>query len=111
MTVNIISLNARGLRNFEKAKQIMEFYRNKCNILCLQETHTTVDCEKIWMSTWGGQILFSHGESNARGIAVLINPSLKCDVSQMRTDTSGRLLMCNLFVEDTYINLNVYIWP
>ena len=67
MVLNIVSLNVRGIRDAEKRCSIFNFYRNKCNILCLQETHSTLADEAMWRSEWGANIMFSHGESNARG--------------------------------------------
>ena len=65
MTVNIISLNVRGIRDAEMRRAVFNFYRNRCDILCLQETHSTSDDENVWANEWGGLILMSHGTVKA----------------------------------------------
>ena len=44
----------------------------------LQETHSTVETEKMWVKQWNGPIFFSHGTSKARDICILIET--KCDL-------------------------------
>ena len=72
MSFNIISLNVRGLQNDTKRRAIFQYCRERATIICLQETHSTPDIEQKWKLEWGGNILFSHGESNARGCCILI---------------------------------------
>ena len=72
MAVNIISLNVHGLRDTNKRRAIFEMYRKKCDILCLQETHSEVSDEPYWTAEWGGKIIFSHGNTNATGTAILV---------------------------------------
>ena len=72
MTLNLISLNVRGIRDEIKRKKIFQFYNEKrCDVLCLQETHSTKEDEIEWKLEWGGNIIFTHGQSNARGCAML----------------------------------------
>ena len=43
--IKIISASCQGLHDFKK-KDLLHFYRQqKCNILCLQDTHFTQDME------------------------------------------------------------------
>ena len=70
--LRIITLNVRGLRNENKRRSIFNYYRKRADIICLQETHSTEVDEKCWRNEWGGIMLFSHGESNARGVAILV---------------------------------------
>ena len=70
MVINIVSINVRGIREVTKRTAIFDFYRNKCDVLCLQETHCSEPDEQIWKSEWGGQIVFSNGTSAARGVAI-----------------------------------------
>ena len=58
----------------------------------LQETHSSLQYESEWLEQWESKILFSHGESNARGVAILISKQL--DVKLMR---SREILMVDLF--------------
>ena len=96
MAVNIISLNTRGLRETTKRRAVFNFYRTRCDILCLQETHSTQDVEKLWASEWGGVALFSHGTSNSRGVALLIKKNYHINVIDTRICNSGRKIQCKL---------------
>ena len=73
--VDIVSYNVRGIANWNKRAKILKFLRdNIFNVIFLQETHSTRKCEKVWKTQFGGQIFYSHGESNACGCAIMINP-------------------------------------
>ena len=50
------------------------------------------EVEKQWEREWGGKILFSHGSSNARGVAILFKSGLDIDVNSVKADTQGRFL-------------------
>ena len=62
----------------------------------LQETHSDPNCEKIWKNEWGGEIIFSHGTTSARGIAVLIAKNSNMLVKNVYRDTEGRLIILDL---------------
>ena len=65
MSLQLISLNTRGLRDALKRKTVFNYYRERANLICLQETHSTAQDEVIWQSEWGGKIYYSHGTSSA----------------------------------------------
>ena len=72
-SIKFNSFNARGLRNYNKRTSIFKWLESShSGITFLQETHCTANDEKSWSKNWDGQILFSNGESNARGVATLI---------------------------------------
>ena len=92
MVINIISLNTRGLRNNVKRRSIFNFYRPKCDILCIQETHSTHEDEDIWKAEWGGRAFFAHGTNNSRGVAILVKRSCRDKISLGEVDTEGRVI-------------------
>ena len=79
--------------------------------MILQETHSTKEVEKIWESQWGGRILFSHGTSNAKGIAVLLTKELSNKVSQIYLDTEGRLIIFDIDDNDQIITMAAIYAP
>ena len=91
--VNIISLNVRGLRDSEKRRAVFNFYRSRCDILCLQETHSEEKDEVVWNAEWGRKGLFSHWKTNSRGVAIFFKKNLIVDVSQVQTDENGRWII------------------
>ena len=54
----------------EKRRAIFDKHRKNADILVLQETHSESKFEKYWENEWGGKIIFLHGTSAARGIAI-----------------------------------------
>ena len=95
--LNIISLNVRGLREPVKRRSVFEFYRKRCHILCIQETHSIQDDEKIWTAEWGGRVFFSHGNSNARGVAMLIRRDVPVSVDEIKEiGSNGRCIVLKL---------------
>ena len=92
MAVNVISLNVRGLRDEIKRRAIFDFYRQRCDILCLQETHSCPDTAQLWIAEWGHKILFSHGTTNSRGTAILFKKGTKVDIGTTNTSSEGRYI-------------------
>ena len=52
MELNILSFNVRGLRDFNKRKEIYQYVKCKnCQIVMLQETHSTPEDEIDWKNS------------------------------------------------------------
>jgi len=57
----------------------------------------------------GAKILFSHGSTNTRGVAMLIKNSFDIDIMLSQTDSSGRLLLFKALIkEENYTIANIY---
>lgn len=108
--LGLITLNVIGLRNATKRRAIFKSLRKKkVEVIFLQETHSTRDNERIWTSEWGGKILFAHGSSNSRGVAILFprNPQVK--IIDYVSDLEGRYILAQVTAgETTYTLLNTY---
>ena len=91
-TINVLSLNVRGLRDTSKRRSIFEFYRKRCDILCLQETHSTPDDEQLWNNEWGSAGHYSHGTSAAQGVAIFIKKGSCIETEIVHSDKDGRIL-------------------
>jgi len=105
------SLNVRGLRtDNNKRKKIFElFNRQLKGITFLQETHSTPEIELKWNREWGGHIIFSHGSSRSKGVAILIPKNMDYKINDTRKDPEGRYIIVDIScLEDTYILINVY---
>ena len=109
MTLNIVSLNVREIRDSEKRRKIFDTYRNKCQILCLQETHSDSETIHLWANEWGGKLFCAHGNTNAWGVMCLINPKFPYKVVEVHADSDGRSVSIRLNIEDEVICLtNIY---
>ena len=92
--IQIISNNVRGLCEYAKRRNIFyQFHIKKTDIVMLQETHSTKQCESIWNTQWGNKIWFSHGTSAARGTAILIRKGFNCAVHNVIKDEEGRYVI------------------
>ena len=71
----LISFNVNGLGEELKRRKIFNWlkqYYSKC-ICFLQETHSTAQCENKWKTECDSELIFSHGSSNSRGVAIFIS--------------------------------------
>ena len=102
-------MNTRGLGNKNKRKSVFDYYRNKADILCFQETHSSERDEYMWQSEWGEKILFAHGDSNARGVCILVNKSFKGEIEAIHRDLAGRYIIARVQENNVEVNIcNLY---
>ena len=110
--ININSFNCRGLRDEKKRRAVFNWlYSKHSGIVLLQETHSKETDEQLWASEWGGQIFFSHGTNQSRGVAVLLPKNMKerCVITGIERDQSGRVLIIDCNIEDNLFTIfNVY---
>ena len=90
MSLNIISLNTRGIRDITKRRSMFEFYRSRCDILCLQETHSTPEDVSCWTAEWGGKMVLAHGTSQSCGVAICVKKQSSIKIFDEVSDVSGR---------------------
>lgn len=107
--IHICTLNTKGLQQSEKRKRISEWSsQQKCDILLMQETHFTKNLESKVHNDFTGQIFFSNGVSNARGVAILIK-TLNFKIIDEHKDLEGRLLLVNGEINESILTIvNVY---
>ncbi len=99
------------LANLEKRIDDLENQskRNNVDLIFLQETHSPEAGECKWKKEWGFEIIFSHGSSNARGVAVLIKRDLDIVIQQELLNSNGRSIILKALIKDKrYILANIY---
>ena len=108
--VKIVSLNTRGLGNDLKRRKIFRYMKkSKADFCMIQETHCTKKLEGIFSNEWGGKCLFSHGTSNARGVAILCKNKSKTKIEEVHRDMNGRYLICKVGIgQYSYCIANIY---
>ena len=76
LNIDIISLNTAGLGDYTKRRKIFNYLKKQVSckgVVFLQETHSVQKDERIWTNQFGcgqGSIVFSHGNSDARGVLI-----------------------------------------
>ena len=106
----IFTLNVCGLGNIEKRRQLFYYMqKSKGSVFLAQETHSTSSSEEMWENQWGGKIYFSHGESNARGVCILIKNDIAFSVKNIIRDQQGRFIILDMEIDGFRFTLaNVY---
>ena len=100
MSIQLVSLNVRGIRDPLKRRTIFNYYRKRGNILLLQETHSSEEDSELWTNEWGGEAIFSHGEKNSKGVAIFMEANLPYKICQVARDLEGRTIICELENKD-----------
>jgi exonuclease III len=111
--INVLSLNVRGLGDGKKRREIFRwlkrYHKASESITFLQETHTVAENEKTWERDWGSKVFFSHGASNARGVAILMPTKFNFVTELLWRDEGGRILAVCIKSDDFLLNLvNIY---
>jgi exonuclease III len=110
-TVEIASINVRGLRKDLKRQKYFHWFHDnqKFKIIFLQESHSTKEDELAWTEEWGGEIIFSHGTSSSKGVSILFDKSVEKEIHLILTDPNGRYLILDVTIGDVRLTLvNIY---
>ena len=76
---------------------------------CLQETFSKEEDEKIWSAEWGGQIIFSHGSEQSRGVCMLLNVNSGLSFTTVHVDRDGRHIIAKINIGDEQLFVvNIY---
>jgi len=109
--LKVVSLNVRGLNNVKKRYTLYTWIKeNEFDICLLQETYLTKTTSKAVDKEWRGRVYHSLSDSShSRGVCILVNKKLICNVINSHCDDRGRMLMINLEIESNdYTFLNIY---
>ncbi|CAK8687106.1 unnamed protein product [Clavelina lepadiformis] len=107
--LRILSLNCNGLRKQDKRAFVYDLLRTKnVDVALLQETHSSPGDEIQWTKEWGKRALWNSGNTQSRGLAILIN-NKHIEVKSVNFDNFGRVLATDIsvFGESMHI-VNVY---
>ena len=98
----LISLNARGIRDFAKRETIFSWIQKQnADIAFLQENYSTPDIVEKWRFQWPGKMFYSHGTSHSRGVLILISDKLQFELKYVRSDTDGRYVLIDALIQDS----------
>ena len=105
---NLLSINVRGIRTFEKRKAVLSWLVNSdADIFFLQETYSARDIENIWRKQWKAEVFFSHG---AAIIAeALVRDNLDFKIHSTKVDSQGHYIYLEAYIQDLpYFILKIY---
>ena len=99
MSFSKTSLICRGLRDFEKRKDVFGYLRNlNCNIYCLQDTHIVDNDERLIRAQWGYNISMSLGRTDSRGVLNLFYNNFEYEITKSYKDAVGNLLILSIII-------------
>ena len=106
----LLSLNARGIRSFDKRKSIFNWmFKSSADICFLQETYSTPEVENIWKKQWKGDMFFSHGTFHSRGVLILVKEQFDFQLQSVKVDSQGRYILLEAMIQDSpFLMLNIY---
>ena len=81
------------MRDVSKRRAVFNYYRTRGTLICLQETHSCTDDETVWQAEWKGDIFFTHGNTNSRGVCLLAPKGMRDQVTEIKRDQAGRVLI------------------
>ena len=71
--------------------------------------YSSISNEADWKEDWGGDVYFSHGETNSKGVAILIPSNLQYSCNNIIADDKGRLVVLDITVkEQNLVIANTY---
>ena len=116
-TIQLTSLNVRGLRDSVKRENIFKWLKSKNpDIVFLQETHCHLKKDvNQWSKEWSGSKSYNYwslGTSRSKGAAILLSKNL-CErnitVTNVVIDPNGRSVKLILHINDRkYRLINIY---
>ena len=109
---NLVSYNVKGLQQRGKRLKIFNYIGEKLKnngIFFFQEAHSTPSLEDKWTSEWGGRLIFSHGESNARGVVIGFTKDFDFNIENIYRDNNGRTLIIEMSKDgELFLLINFY---
>ena len=103
-TLNVMSLNANGLRNSVKRKTLFrKFKEKKFDIICIQESYVTDNLITLWKKEWGGELVCVEGTTRSKGQLILFRRQFPHDWKVEHA--SDRLIIVKLVIGTS----NVYV--
>lgn len=102
LNFDISSLNVRGIRDSKKRKKIFYWLKqhgSEKGIIFLQETYSSKEIESQWTDEFKGEIIFDHGTSHSRGVAVLLGSKLDYKIVDKEISNEGRFIILKLEIQ------------
>ena len=108
---SVMTFNCNGLGEKCKRQKVFTYIKDKLQkgFCFLQETHSTEALEKIWKTQWGGELFFSHGQSNSTGCAIGVSKDFPFRIIKQSKDSDGRFLILEVEIDDDkFLLINLY---
>ena len=89
--------------------EYLKSYVTSNGFVFLQETHSSLKDEKLWIDEFKGQLFFSHGKTNSCSVAVGFVGKRALNILNIKRDNLGRILVIEVKIDDSVFKLiNIY---
>ena len=108
--IKFLSFNTKGIQTKTKRDKVFYWLNSrKCHFLLLQETHSDISQEQNWNEEWGRDIIYSHGDTNSRGVAILMDLGCDYKINNTFTDQNGRFITLDMEINGEKLSVvNIY---
>ena len=105
---NILSLNARGLRENSKRKDFLYWINQKNIDVCMiQETYWTNEFAEKLQREWEGKAFINCGTQHSRGTAILLKKHIS--ILGIHKSEDSRIILINVEIQGESMTLiNIY---
>lgn len=109
MSISIVSLNARGLRDNVKRKALFLYAKSfKTDFCFFQESHSVFKDITFWKNQWGNEVWMAHGSEHSAGVMIMKN-HFTGSVLQSYIDPKGHYLLLIICINNiSMLLINVY---
>ena len=111
----ILSYNVRGIGNERKRKKLFNYIKKHTSsntTVCLPETHSTETDVLLWKYQWHGNMIFSHGSSNQKGVLVAFRYGLEYKMlSPEVVNDEGIFIILHIEIDGSPYDLLNYYAP
>lgn len=104
------SFNVNGLQGNDKRRKIFGIIQDQnIDVSFIQESHSTVETQHLWHNEHGGNIFYSHGTSESKGVMIIFRRALVYQIKNIKHDEEGRFLLIEVAIEGMlYLLCNAY---
>ncbi len=109
LSISIVSLNARGLRDNVKRKALFLYAKSfQTDFSFFPESHSVFNDSTFWKKQWGNEVWMAHVSEHSAGVMIMKN-HFAGSVLQNYIDPKGHFLLLLICVTNTFILLtNIY---
>ena len=104
--LELISLNARGLRGYRKRRTVFNWLKKHAHrntVILLQETHSIEGDERIWKAQWRGEVRYAHGTHNSKGVLIAFKDGINLDIQTEIVDSDGRFIIIKTIINESNV--------
>ena len=75
----------------------------------VQELHSSIKNENIWINDFNGRVFFSHWGCNSCSLLIAYRGRISFVLNKQKTDESGKIFILDVMLDtDQYILINLY---